>query len=169
MPSVETRYPHADAPDAGARAPRALQDLAGRLPIPPIGWRVMRFLAVGLVGLAVDAGLFSLLYGHGSAAAFARAVSLAVATLVTWALNRSFTFERSGRTAVAEALRYGLVALLAQGFNYVSFLAPLHLTGATHPLLPLVATAVMTAAFSFTGQSLFSFRRASAAAQLSEG
>ena len=95
-------------------------------------------------------------------------VSLAVATLVTWALNRSFTFERSGRTAIAEALRYGLVALLAQGFNYVSFLTLLHLTGATHPLRTLVATAVMTAAFSFTGQSLFSFRSANAAANSSE-
>ena len=167
MPSVETRYPQADAPDVQAR-PRLLPDLFDRLPIPPVGWRIMRFLAVGLVGLAVDAGLFSLIYGQGSAAAVARAISLAVATLVTWALNRSFTFERSGRTAVAEALRYGLVALLAQGFNYASFLTLLHLTGATHPLRTLVATAVMTAAFSFTGQSLFSFRSAHAAANSSE-
>jgi putative flippase GtrA len=123
-------------------------------------WRVGRFLCVGLVGLGVDAGLFSLLYGQGSGAPVARAASLAVATLVTWSLNRAFTFGPSHRRAFVEALRYAGVALLAQGFNYLTFLGLLHVTGAAHPLRTLVATAVMTAAFSFMGQSLFAFGRA---------
>jgi putative flippase GtrA len=127
--------------------------------VPPLALRVARFLAVGLVGLAVDAGLFALLYRQAVAAAVARALSLACATGVTWALNRSLTFAPSGRNAVGEALRYAGVALVAQGFNYASFLLLLHWTGASHPLRTLVATAAMTAAFSFTGQSLFAFRR----------
>jgi putative flippase GtrA len=133
-----------------------------RWPVPPLAWRAARFLAVGLVGLAVDATLFSLIYGHGGAAAVARACSLGCATVATWALNRAVTFAPSGRNALVEALRYGCVALLAQGFNYASFLTLLHWTGASHPLRTLFATAAMTAAFSFTGQSVFAFRRADA-------
>lgn len=122
-------------------------------------WRIMRFLAVGLVGLGVDASLFSLIYSNGGAAYVARAISLLCATGVTWALNRAFTFAPSGHRPLREIMRYALVALLAQGFNYICFLLLLHWTGATHPLRTLVVTAAMTAAFSFAGQNSFAFRR----------
>jgi putative flippase GtrA len=156
---VETPYDLAQAPPGPPQQLSATAAFAGRWALPPLVWRIARFLAVGLVGLAVDASLFSILYAHGAAAPIARAISLICATVVTWALNRVVTFEPSGREALHEALRYGIVALLAQGFNYASFLTLLHVTGATHPLRTLVATAVVTAGFSFTGQSLFAFRR----------
>jgi putative flippase GtrA len=156
---VETPYDLAPAPPGLPQRLPATAAFFGRWPLPPLVWRIMRFLAVGLVGLTVDAGLFSIVYAHGGAAPIARAASLICATVVTWALNRAVTFAPSGREPLHEALRYGLVALLAQGFNYVSFLTLLHVTGATHPLRTLVATAVVTAGFSFTGQSLFAFRR----------
>jgi putative flippase GtrA len=130
-----------------------------RLPLPPICWRIARFLSVGLVGLGVDAGLFASLFAEGAGAPVGRAVSLALATIVTWWLNRQVTFAPSGRSALNEALRYAMVAVLAQGFNYVSFLFLLQITQTSRPLLCLVASAVMTAAFSFTGQSLFAFSR----------
>ena len=156
MPDAGSSVTQATLPpraDARARP----QEMIARLPLPPIAWRVVRFLLVGLAGLAVDAGLFQWLYGSGAIAPVARAVSLALATLVTWALNRTFTFAPSGRRPMHEALRYACVALVAQGFNYSMFLFLLHVTGASHPLRTLVATAVMTAVFSFTGQSLFAF------------
>jgi putative flippase GtrA len=130
------------------------------LPFPPLVWRIARFLTVGLVGLAVDSGLFWSLHQAGASVEIARALSLAVATLVTWFLNRLFTFAPSGRAPGREFARYVAVALVAQGFNYGLFLTLLRLDAGAHPLLCLVVSAVATAALSFTGQSLIAFRRA---------
>ena len=56
-----------------------------------------------------------------------------------------------------------MVALVAQGFNYVLFLTLLRLVDTAHPLACLLVSAVLTAALSFTGQSLFAFGRVRAA------
>ena len=135
---------------------RALQ----HLPFPPILWRIVRFLTVGLVGLAVDSGLFWGLHQAGVSVEVARALSLAVATFATWFLNRLFTFAPSGRTPGRELIRYVGVALVAQGFNYGLFLTLVRFDAGAHPLICLVVSAVATAALSFTGQSLIAFRRA---------
>ena len=130
------------------------------LPFASIIGRIARFLAVGLVGLAVDSGLFWSLHQAGVSVELARALSLAVATGVTWFLNRLFTFAPSGRGPGRELMRYVAVALGAQGFNYGLFLALLRFDAGAHPLICLVISAVATAALSFTGQSLIAFRRA---------
>ena len=131
-----------------------------QLPIPPVVWRIGRFLTVGVVGLAVDSGVFWSLHQAGLSIEIARALSLAVATLVTWFLNRLFTFAPSGRAPGREFARYVGVALVAQGFNYGLFLTLLRFDAGAHPLICLVVSAVATAALSFTGQSLIAFRRA---------
>jgi len=131
-----------------------------QLPIPPVVWRIGRFLTVGVVGLAVDSGVFWGLFQAGASVEIARALSLAVATLVTWFLNRLFTFAPSGRPPGREFARYVGVALVAQGFNYGLFLGLLRFDAGAHPLICLVVSAVATAALSFTGQSLIAFRRA---------
>ena len=117
-----------------------------------------RFGAIGAVGLATDALVFSLLSGSGFADAAARALSLAVATCVTWRLNRRFTFGASGRRTHAEALRYVAVALCAQGFNYALFLSLRALAPEVPALLTLTVSAASAAAFSFAGQSIVAFR-----------
>ena len=57
----------------------------------------LRFLGVGGLGLITDLAVFTLMVAHGPHPLLARVVSLAVATLVTWRLNRALTFDRSGR------------------------------------------------------------------------
>ena len=129
-------------PSQGGGSAPWLQRLERALPFPPLVWRIARFLTVGL------------------SLEIARAGSLAVATLVTWGLNRLFTFAPSGRGPLHELLRYVAVALVAQGFNYGLFLILVRLDAGAHPLLCLVFSAIATAALSFTGQSLIAFRRA---------
>src|SRR3954470_2364539 len=85
---------------------------------PETAFAGARFLMVGLVGLLTDAVCSQ----AGLPDAAARAMSLAAATAVTWLLNRAFTFGASSRSALAESLRYALVALGAQGLNYLLFL-----------------------------------------------
>jgi putative flippase GtrA len=124
----------------------------GRLPRP------VRFLGVGLGGLAVDLGTFHLLAsGPGLHPLVARAGSLGVATLFTWFLNRMFTFGASGRRKREEVLRYALVTLGAQGLNYGIFAVLVTGPLSEWPRLALLVGAGSAAFFSYFGHSVFSF------------
>ncbi len=150
--------PPSSSPAPGAGVGAWLQRVQQAVPVPAIAWRIARFLAVGLLGLAVDSGVFWGLYNAGFSMEVARALSLALATLVTWFLNRLFTFAPSGRGPLHELIRYVAVALVAQGFNYGLFLALVRFDAGAHPLICLVVSAVATAALSFTGQNFIAFR-----------
>ena len=76
----------ASAREGGADPVRAL---AERLPRP------LRFIAVGGIGLVTDLCIFTLIVAHLPHPLAVRLISLAVATLVTWRLNRALTFARS--------------------------------------------------------------------------
>jgi putative flippase GtrA len=117
-----------------------------------------RFLAAGAVGLAADALAFSILLGVTETEWTSRLASLVLATLVTWRLNRRFTFATAARGAAPEALRYGLVAMMGQGFNYAQFVLLRTLAPALPPLLALFAAAATTALASYCGQRFFTFR-----------
>lgn len=116
-----------------------------------------RFLLVGCVGLATDAAGYSVLAASGASDGPARALSLAVATLVTWRLNRRFTFAASGRRSLGEGARYAGVALCSQGFNWGLFLGIRATVPALPPLAALALSAASAAAFSFAGQTLVTF------------
>ena len=118
---------------------------------------LLRFLAVGVGGLTVDIAILRLLESHGVGHAGARAVSLSVATLATWALNRHFTFGDSGRRPRAELGRYALVALLAQSVNYLIFLGICAAWPTFPHALAAVVGAVAATGFSYSGQRFFTF------------
>lgn len=130
-----------------------LARLIGALPRP------FRFLAVGGVGLTTDLAVLTLLLAYWPHPLLARLVSLAVATLMTWRLNRALTFDRSGRPQGEEAMRYLAVTAVAQGTSYAVF-AALVLNGlAFFPQAAAVAGAVVGALIAYTGHRLVSFRR----------
>lgn len=120
--------------------------------------RLGGFLSVGMLGLVVDAAVFTALHGAGLSLALARAASLVCATGVTWQINRLFTFPRTGRRRSREIARYGLVTLGAQGASYVFFLTVSHAAPRLPAVMVLVAGAVLAAGLSFAGQRLFTFR-----------
>jgi putative flippase GtrA len=125
--------------------------LAARVPRP------LRFLGVGAVGLFTDLAVFTAIPQHLEHPLRVRLVSLAVATLVTWQLNRTVTFARSGRRAHAEAVRYAVVTAVAQGTSYAVF-AVLVLT--VLGFLPQAATvigAAVAALVSYNGHRLYAF------------
>jgi putative flippase GtrA len=132
--------------------------------LAPLGAAFVRFLTVGTAGLAVDAGLFALFAHNGVAEAGARALSLAAATLLTWQLNRRFTFTASGRHGGDELTRYATVALSAQALNYATFLMLRHAVPVLPAMAALLCGAALAAVFSFTGQRLFTFAPATARA-----
>jgi len=131
------------------RAP--LPWLLGRVPRP------LRFLFVGSLGLSVDLGVFALLTSYGLHPLVARAGSLAVATIVTWRLNRVFTFDRSGRHQGAEAMRYAVVVVAAQATSYVVFAALVLSVAMRLPQAAVIIGAAVGAFISYNGHRLFAF------------
>src|SRR5262245_5753249 len=96
-------------------APSRLQTLIAKIPRP------LRFLGVGALGLVTDIVLFTALAWQGMHPLLAGFLALAAATVLTWRLNRAFTFERSGRHQGEEAMRYAAVTAVAQGTSYGVF------------------------------------------------
>lgn len=126
----------------------------------------MAFLSVGVTGLAVHTGIFTLLYHVGVESNAAWLCALAAATLLTWTLNRKLTFAASGRKRGAEALRYVLVTAVAQGVSFGVFLA----AGRFLPFMPATLDVPLGAAvatiFSYTGQRFFTFATPKSADEL---
>jgi putative flippase GtrA len=135
-----------------ARVPHdPFRALAERLPRP------LRFIGVGSLGLITDFSVFTILIGATPRPLLMRLVSIALATLVTWRLNRALTFDHSGRHPGEEAMRYALVTATAQGTSYAVFAAlVLTVLGATPQVALLIGSAV-AALVAYNGHRLFAF------------
>jgi len=136
--------------DVSAR-PDPLCRVAQRFPRP------LRFIAVGATGLLTDLGVFTVLIAMIDRPLAVRIVSLALATLVTWRLNRALTFEHSGRRQHDEAMRYAAVTLVAQGTSYTIFAVLVLTVAAALPQAALLAGAAIAAFVSYNGHRLFAF------------
>jgi len=128
-----------------------LDRLIARLPRP------LRFIGVGGLGLVTDLGIFSLLAAQGFDPLLVRLVSLPCATLVTWRLNRAFTFDRTGRHQGHEAMRYAVVTATAQGTSYAVFAALVLTVLGGLPQAALLIGAAVGAFVSYNGHRLFAF------------
>ena len=137
------------------RAPDPLRAIAERLPRP------FRFLGVGAIGLTTDFCVFTILMGYAPRPLLMRLVSLALATLVTWRLNRALTFDDSGRRQHDEAMRYAAVTAAAQGTSYAVFASLVLTVLGALPQAALIAGAVAGALISYNGHRLFAFTRVS--------
>lgn len=120
--------------------------------------RPLRFLGVGGLGLITDLAVFTAVIERGVPPLTARLISLAVATLITWRLNRALTFAHSGRRPADEALRYVTVAAAAQAVSYAVFAALVVTVMRPVPQLAVLSGAAAGAAVSYSGQALFAFR-----------
>jgi putative flippase GtrA len=119
--------------------------------------RTIRFLAVGALGLAIDIVVFTAVLWAGVHPLVAQPVALAIATLVTWRLNRLITFDASGRSQGEEAVRYGLVTVVSQGASYLVFAVLVVSVFVPLPQAAIVAGAAVGALISYNGHRLFAF------------
>ena len=132
--------------------PDIVRRLAVRLPRP------LRFLGVGGIGLATDLAIFTVLVvAFGPHPLMVRLASLAIATLVTWRLNRALTFDYSGRSQHDEAVRYAIVTIIAQGTSYAVFAALVLTVLTALPQVAIVIGAAIGAVLSYKGHHLLSF------------
>jgi putative flippase GtrA len=143
------RKDNVSSPPAAEASP--LRALVARLPRP------LRFLAVGGIGLATDIVLFTAMVWLGLDPLVAGFLALVAATVVTWRLNRAFTFARSGRRQGEEAVRYAAVTVVAQGTSYAVFAVLVLTTLSSLPQAAIIAGAAVGALISYNGQRLFAF------------
>jgi putative flippase GtrA len=120
--------------------------------------RFQRFLLVGIAGFLADAAVLALMLRLGVDPFLGRIVSIAVAMVLTWRLNRAFTFAPGPRSQVAEGSRYALVVAAASGINWLVYSALLLLLPGTPPHLALAVGSVVALGFSYTGFARFAFR-----------
>ena len=84
--------------------------------------QILRFGAVGGVGFVVDGGLLWLLLANGFDPYLARALSFPVAVVVTWALNRNWTFRATrDASAAGQFRRYFGVQVVGTLSNYLVY------------------------------------------------
>ncbi len=117
----------------------------------------MRFGIVGGTGLVTDTIAFTVFFHLLGNPFIARLLSLAVATVVTWTLNRHLTFDIQERKLRQEAMRYIAVTLFAQGFSYSVFAGLVTFIPNIVPQIALVIGALAGAVLSFNGHRIISF------------
>jgi putative flippase GtrA len=119
--------------------------------------RLLRFLLVGSVGLVADIALFTLMLMLGLHPLLAGLAALVAATVLTWRLNRLFTFERTGRGQRDEAVRYAAVTVAAQSTSYIVFAIFASTVLAGLPQAAILVGAGVGAVVSYNGHRLFAF------------
>jgi putative flippase GtrA len=129
-----------------------------RLIVHPETFAISKFAIVGAVGFAVDAGLLALgVYVFGAPPIPTRSFSVFVSVIVTWALNRIWTFDARrqesawielgrylGSRAVGAACNVGIFAAAVKWFPY-----PLN--------EPIVATPLSSAATMLINYAMVRF------------
>ena len=119
------------------------------------------FLVVGAIGFVVDASiLVTLIHQYGWGDYTARVVSFAIAVIVTWLLNRRFTFA-SGATSRRgrEYTRYLTVQILGVVINFSIYAVGIATVPIMDrwPVLALAAGVMVQIPVTFLGMRKFVF------------
>ena len=128
--------------------------------------QIPSFVAVGIVGFFVDAGVtYALARGFGVSPELARLPAFAVATVVNFSLNRMLTFRASRAPLLRAFVRYVMVCAAGLVVNFAVYVAciaasPRVGVAVTPAILPLFVAAGSGAAMvlTFIGFRSFAFR-----------
>lgn len=122
--------------------------------------RLASFVVAGASGFLTDAGVLHLLITYTTVGPYlARGLSIALAMMVTWQINRRMTFGNSGRSGLDEGVRYTFVGLLGAVLNYAVYASLIYTIPVIQPVAALIAASLAAMAFSYFGYSRFVFGR----------
>ncbi len=133
---------------------------------PTISTRALSFGLVGAIGFLVDGGVLTFLsQSLGVNIYLARLVSFGLATIVTWYLNRRYSFRSAnqGLHRRVEYLRYLTVQIGGALLNLCVFSVAVYLYRwmEAYPIVPLALGAVVGLIFNFTLSSMWVFLKGS--------
>lgn len=119
----------------------------------------VRYCSVGALGFLIDAGL--LLYFIaviGLDPFLARALSILLALIMTWAMHRNWTFRSGGSARLAELSRFAAVNGGSGGLNYLVYSIILVTLPGTAPLLALAIGSAVALLANYLGSRIWAFR-----------
>lgn len=117
-----------------------------------------RFIAVGAIGFAIDAGLLWTITTKENVNPYsARLISFSSALIITWILNSSFTFKTRKANKKKQFNSYIAVQAISFGLNYSMYSGIVWLNWSA-PLVALVVAALVSMVFSFCAMNLWVFR-----------
>jgi putative flippase GtrA len=133
---------------------------------PGIPNGVLSFGFVGAIGFLVDGGMLTFLsLSLGVNIYAARVASFGLATMVTWYLNRRYSFRSANKGANirTEYLRYLAVQIGGALLNLCVFSSAVYLYRwmEAYPIVPLALGAVVGLIFNFTLSSMWVFLKGS--------
>jgi putative flippase GtrA len=111
----------------------------------------LRFACVGTVGFAVDGGILTSLMRLGWEPLPARLISFSVAVVITWLINKAWTFGPTAPSARGGGMRYAGVQIIGALINLAIFT----LLMAAFPVLrqvpwvPLAMAALVALVFNY--------------------
>lgn len=110
------------------------------------------FIAAGLLALCIDAVvLMALTEMFGWSPYVARLLSISMAMVASWQVNRRVTFAVERPSTVAEFARFAAVSWGAQAVNYLVFAGLLLLRPETWPVAALVVASLIAMFVSYAG------------------
>jgi len=128
--------------------------------------QIAKFIVVGAIGFLTDGAVLSFLSVYlGLDVYLSRLFSFGVATLVTWFLNRRFTFfsdsSLDARARAKEYFRYVLVQTIGALINLGVFSALIKQYEVLRwwPLIPLAIGAIVALVFNFIGARVWVYPR----------
>jgi putative flippase GtrA len=117
------------------------------------------FVLAGSLAFLTDIGVLVMLTKFAGISPFvARIVSISIAMLVSWGVNRTLTFPTAAPPSLSEFGRFASVAWSASLFNYAVFGAVLLLSPATPEVFAVGVSAVAAMAASYAGMRFAVFR-----------
>jgi putative flippase GtrA len=121
--------------------------------------RFIKFVLTGGIGFLADAGVLAvLIHAAGLDPFTARLIAIAFALIVTWLINRNFTFGKSRHSPGGEALRYGGVGVAGSFFNYIIYSAILIGAPQAGSFLALCLASAAVMVLSYAGYSRLVFQ-----------
>lgn len=133
--------------------------------------QLTRFGLVGLVGLAVDVGVFNLLLltvlqpaAVHEGPIIAKVISTSLAIVTNWMGNRHWTFRHDRRhNWLREGIEFGIVSVLGMGISLLCLWVSHYVLGFTSLLADNIATngigLVLGTAFRFTFYRIWVFKQ----------
>lgn len=121
-------------------------------------WKLMKFVITGGIALVIDIAIYYWLTRYGGVYyLLARTLSLGVAILWNFSINRYWTFQATEGKVSRQALRFILVilstSLLSLGMMKVG-VSILHF----HDLVVLLVVSAITTLINFSAHSLWSYK-----------
>lgn len=126
-----------------------------------LGTQILRFGIVGTIGFVVDGGFLWFFISLDVSPYIARALSFPIAVVVTWALNRNWTFVATSHARPkGQFQRYFAVQVLGALSNYAVYSLIIFGVGVASATVfwALVAGSAFGAVLNFCGARYVAFR-----------